>query len=350
MTLNPLAWLEDAVSWILIQFHTLFGIFFGDASGWSWAFAIVGLVVVIRIALIPLFVRQIKSQRNLQILQPQIKEIQKKYAGDKERQSQEMMALYKDTGTNPLASCLPILAQAPIFFALFRVLNYGVAAGEAYGVMTTEQAQQAKGALIFGVPIYAKFTEASVTPNPTATHVLTAILIVLMTITTFTTQRQLIVKNTARDNPMAQQQKILLYVFPFFFMVTGINFPVGVLIYWLTTNLWSMGQQFYVIRNNPQPGTPAFVAWEEREAHKRKRKNGGVDPEVIIAPILPPAPREQPKKQSRSERQKKKPTTAGSDSGLGIPGTPDGPPAAPGSSGSPDSPPEAPGTASSPTG
>jgi YidC/Oxa1 family membrane protein insertase len=80
-------------------------------------------VVVIRIALIPLFVRPIKSPRNLQILPPKIKEIQAKYAGDRERQSQEMMALYKDTGTNPLASCLPILAQAPIFFALFRVLN-----------------------------------------------------------------------------------------------------------------------------------------------------------------------------------------------------------------------------------
>ena len=303
MTLNPLAWLEDIVSWILVQWHALFAIPFGYDSGWSWAFAIVGLVVVIRIALIPLFVRQIKSQRNLQILQPKIKEIQSKYAGDRERQSAEMMALYKETGTNPLASCLPILAQAPIFFALFRVLNYGVAQRTPYGVMTQAQVDSAYHSDIFGVPMWATFTHAAATVNPTATHILTAILIVLMTITTFTSQRMLIVKNTAKNNPMVQQQKILLYVFPFFFMVTGINFPVGVLIYWLTTNLWSMGQQFYVIRNNPQPDTPAYTAWEEREAAKRRRKNGGVDPEEVKPVIAPPAPRQQPKNQSRSKRK-----------------------------------------------
>ena len=152
---NPLSWLEDAVSWILVQFHSVFGAILGQDSGWAWAFSIVGLVVVIRIALIPLFVRQIKSQRNLQILQPKIKEIQKKYAGDKERQSQEMMALYKETGTNPLASCLPILAQAPIFFALFRVLNYGVASDVPYGVMTQAQVSSAYNSTIFGVPLWA---------------------------------------------------------------------------------------------------------------------------------------------------------------------------------------------------
>jgi YidC/Oxa1 family membrane protein insertase len=260
-------------------------------------------VVVIRIALIPLFVRQIKSQRNLQILQPKIKEIQSKYAGDRERQSAEMMALYKETGTNPLASCLPILAQAPIFFALFRVLNYGVAKQTPYGVMTQAQVDSAYHSTIFGVPMWATFTQAGITDNPLATHFLTAVLIVLMTITTFTSQRMLIVKNTAKNNPMVQQQKILLYVFPFFFMVTGINFPVGVLIYWLTTNLWSMGQQFYVIRNNPQPDTPAYAAWEEREAAKRRRKNGGVDPEEVKPVIAPPAPRQQPKNQPRSKRK-----------------------------------------------
>jgi YidC/Oxa1 family membrane protein insertase len=264
--------------------------------------AIVGLVIVIRIALIPLFVRQIKSQRNMQILQPKIKELQQKYAGDRERQSQEMMALYKETGTNPLSSCLPIIAQAPIFFALFRVLQ-GIAQGVAYGVLTQEQVAQAQDASIFGVPIYATFVHADETPFPINTRILTAVLIVAMTATTFLTQRQLIVKNTARDNPIAQQQKILLYVFPFFFMVTGVNFPVGVLVYWLTTNLWSMGQQFYVIRNNPQPGTPAYTAWEARQSAKRARKNGGVDPEAPVVVVAPPQPRQQPKKQSRSKRQ-----------------------------------------------
>jgi YidC/Oxa1 family membrane protein insertase len=306
VSLNPLNWLEAIVSWILVTFHSFTGLIFGPESGWSWVLAIVGLVIVIRIALIPLFVRQIKSQRNLQILQPKIKEIQQKYAGDRERQSQEMMALYKETGTNPLSSCLPILAQAPIFYALFQVLQ-GIAMLQAKGVLTQEQVVQAHNSSIFGVPIYATFVNASETPNPTATHIVTVVLIVLMTITTFLTQRQLIVKNTARDNPMAQQQKILLYVFPFFFAITGINFPVGVLVYWLTTNLWSMGQQFWVIRNNPQPGTPAFTAWEVRESAKRARKNGGVDPEAPVPVIAPAVVRQQPKKQTRSQRQKKAP-------------------------------------------
>ncbi|MFC6239708.1 membrane protein insertase YidC [Longivirga aurantiaca] len=311
MNWNPLNWLEYAVSWVLVQFHKVTGLIFGESSGWAWAFAIVGLVIVIRILLIPLFVRQIKSQRNMQLLQPKIKEIQAKYAGDRERQSQEMMALYKDTGTNPLSSCLPILAQAPIFFALFQVLQ-GIAMGQAKGVLTPELVEQAQNAELFGVPIYAYFMGADETPNPTATRILTAVLIILMTITTFLTQRQLIVKNSAKDNPMVQQQKILLYVFPVIFAVTGINFPVGVLIYWLTTNLWSMGQQFYVIRNNPQPDTPAYEAWERREAAKRAKKNGGVDPEAPPPPtVAPPAPRQQPKKQTRSTRQKKQPGQAG---------------------------------------
>ena len=100
-----LDWLKDGVSFILVMFHGLFSALgMNPDSGWTWTFSIVGLVVVIRIALIPLFVKQIKSQRNLQLIQPQMKEIQKKYAGDKERQSQEMMKLYKETGTNPLAS------------------------------------------------------------------------------------------------------------------------------------------------------------------------------------------------------------------------------------------------------
>jgi len=300
---NPLSWLEVAVSWILVQFHNLIGAQLGMASGWSWILSIVGLVIVIRIALIPLFVRQIKSQRNMQILQPKMKEIQTKYAGDRERQSQEMMALYKETGTNPLSSCIPLLAQAPIFYALFRVLQ-GIAMGIPYGVLEQAQVDQAHDATIFGVPIYGVFMHADETPNPLNTRILTFVLIVLMTLTTFTTQRQLMVKNMSRDNPMAQQQKIMLYVFPLFFAVTGINFPVGVLVYWLTTNLWSMGQQFYVIRNNPQPGTPAYDAYEARKAEKQLRKSGGVPLTVDEPEAAPAAPREQPKKQSRSQRKK----------------------------------------------
>jgi YidC/Oxa1 family membrane protein insertase len=235
-----------------------------------------------------------------------MKEIQKKYAGDKERQSQEMMKLYRETGTNPLSSCLPILVQAPIFFALFRVLQ-GMAQNKAVGVLTPELVAQGREASIFGVPIYGTFMNADETPNPSATHILTLVLIILMSATTFITQRQLIVKNTAADNPMVKQQKILLYVFPVMFAVGGINFPIGVLIYWLTTNLWSMGQQFWVIRNNPQPGTPAFVAKEKRDAHKAAKKHPPVTQDAAAVPevVTPPKPtRNQPKRQTRKKRKR----------------------------------------------
>jgi YidC/Oxa1 family membrane protein insertase len=307
-----LDWLRTAVSWVLVQFHQLLSTFMDPASGWTWALSIVGLVLVIRILLIPLFVKQIKAQRGLQIIQPQMKEIQKKYAGDRERQSQEMMKLYKETGTNPLASCLPILLQAPIFFALFSVLQ-GIAMKVPEGVFNWPQYRYlldvAHDASIFGVPLYATFWNADEVANqgfdPTNTRILAFILIILMSATTFLTQRQLIVKNTAPDNPMVRQQKILLYVFPVVFAVGGVNFPIGVLIYWFTTNLWSMGQQFWVIRNNPQPGTPAYEAKEKRKAEKLARKSGTVVIEEVTDTASESTPRVQPKKAPRAKRKKK---------------------------------------------
>lgn len=294
--MNPLVWLENIVSWVLVFFHRLTSTVFNEDSGWAWGLAIVALVILIRILLIPLFVKQIKSQRNLQIIQPQVKEIQKKYAGDRERQSQELMKLYKETGTNPLASCLPILAQAPIFFALFSVLN-GLAQSKTRGVLTQDLMESARNAEILKAPIYGTLMNRDETLNPSATLWVTVILIILMTATTFLTQRQLIVKNTAPGNPMVQQQKILLYVFPVIFAVTGINFPIGVLLYWFTTNVWTMGQQFYVIRNSPQPDTPAFAALEARKAKKAARKGG--------ASVQPEQPVE-PQKQVRNQPKKKK--------------------------------------------
>ena len=312
-----LKWLEYAVSWVLVEFHALFvAIGFPSSSGVAWGGAIVFLVVLIRIGLIPLFVKQIKAQRGLQTIQPQMKEIQKKFAGDRERQSQEMMKLYKETGTNPLASCLPIVLQAPIFFALFRVLN-GVAHGKAIGAMTPALVHSAQQATIFGAPLSATFKTA---PDAQA-KVVIVVMILLMTATTFITQRQLMVKNMPSDNPMAQQQKILLYVFPLMFAVFGINFPVGVLIYWLTTNAWSMGQQFYVIRNMPSPGTEAERAYRARQAEKAERgggllsflpwSSGGVKADgassngaaETVAPPPPPVKRQQPKAQSKSKRK-----------------------------------------------
>ena len=300
--LDPLYWI---VAWVLVQFHALWSAIFPPESGAAWTLSIVGLVVVIRILLIPLFVKQIKAQRGLQILQPEIKAIQKRYKDDRQKQSEEMMKLYRESGTNPFASCLPILLQMPIFFALFHVLQYVVAQDNPFGPMTPELVNQAAAATIFGAPI----SETFLGTDELNVKIVSLILIALMTLTTFITQKQLLVKgiSNAESNPFLQQQKLLVYVFPLMFAVFGINFPIGVLIYWLTTNLWSMGQQYYVIRNNPAPGSPAYAEWEARQARKAARNAaaGGSTPAVIEeAPAPDPKPtRPQPKRQPRSRRK-----------------------------------------------
>ena len=277
--LNPL---YIAVSWVIVTIHDLLTPIFGTNSGVTWSLAIMGLVIIIRIILIPLFVKQIKSQRALTALQPHMKEIQKKYKDDRQKQSEEMMKLYKEHKTNPLASCFPILAQAPIFFALFTVLN-GIAAVDrqgnpapiARGFMKGEYLVSAAQAKFFGAPISDKFLGSDIT----TVKIVTVILIILMSATTFTTQRQLMTKGMPKmdssNNMMLQQQKIMLYAFPLIFAITGVNFPVGVLIYWSTTNLWTWGQQYYVIKRNPTPGSPAY----EELQRKRNKKNGVVENE-----------------------------------------------------------------------
>ncbi|MEO8106755.1 MAG: membrane protein insertase YidC, partial [Actinomycetes bacterium] len=270
--LDPLYWI---VAWVLVTWHSFWSVLLPAASGWTWALSIVGLVVVVRILLIPLFVKQIKAQRALQILQPEIKAIQKRYKDDRQKQSEEMMKLYRENGTNPFSSCLPILLQMPIFFALFHVLRFGVAEDNPIGPLTKPLVDQAAQATIFGAPIAASFLGAADFPGAELNvHIVSLVLIAMMTLTTFITQKQLLVKgiSNADSNPFLQQQKLLVYVFPLMFAVFGINFPIGVLIYWLTTNLWSMGQQYYVIRNNPAPGSQAFTEWEQRQAKKAAHK------------------------------------------------------------------------------
>ena len=273
--LNPL---YNFVSGVIVGIHYLLSPIFGFDSGVTWALSIVGLVVLIRIILIPLFVKQIKSQRALTALQPQMKAIQTKYKDDRQKQSEEMMKLYKEHKTNPLASCFPILAQAPIFFALFTVLNgiaaktdAGVPAPIARGFLKGDYLDSAAQATFFG----AKISQTFLGSPDTTVKIVTVILIFIMSATTFTTQRQLMVKGMPKmdssNNMMLQQQKIMLYLFPVIFAVSGVNFPVGVLIYWSTTNFWTWGQQFYVIKRNPTPGSPAYEELQKKKAAKDKK-------------------------------------------------------------------------------
>ncbi|MFE9092734.1 membrane protein insertase YidC [Streptomyces sp. NPDC007264] len=273
------SFITTPVSWVIVQFHTVYGGIFGADTGWAWGLSIVSLVILIRICLIPLFVKQIKATRAMQTLQPEMKKIQERYKTDKQRQSEEMMKLYKETGTNPLSSCLPILAQSPFFFALYHVLN-GIASGKTIGVIDDKLLASAQKAHIFGAPLASKFMDSAskveaLGASLTDVRVVTALMIVLMSLSQFYTQRQLMTKNvdTTVKTPFMQQQKMLMYVFPIMFAVFGINFPVGVLVYWLTTNVWTMGQQMYVIHNNPTPGSKAQAAYLER-LHKHVTHHG----------------------------------------------------------------------------
>ena len=287
----------------MVRFYDVLSPIFGKDSGVSWSLSIMGLVVLIRIVLIPLFVKQIKSQRALTALQPHMKAIQTKYKDDRQKQSEEMMKLYKEHKTNPLASCFPILAQAPIFFALFTVLN-GIAKNNPHGLLKGEYLTSIAQAKFFGASIAESFLGTS----DSTVKIVTVVLIFVMSATTFTTQRQLMVKGMPKmdssNNMMLQQQKIMLYLFPLIFAISGVNFPVGVLIYWSTTNFWTWGQQYYVIKRNPTPGSPAYEELQRKRAHKAK---GPVDGTVIDQPDEAEKPsdiagqRKQPKKKKKKK-------------------------------------------------
>jgi YidC/Oxa1 family membrane protein insertase len=299
--LDPLYWV---VSGVMVVIHRALSPIFGETSGVSWTLSIMGLVLLIRTLLIPLFVKQIKSQRALTALSPEMKKIQQKYKDDRQKQSEELMKLYKTHKTNPLSSCFPILAQAPIFFALFTVLNgIGKNPPQARGTFTPELAQQAAEAKFLGAPISETFLGSG---NLT-TQIVTVFLIALMSLTTFTTQRQLMVKGMPKmdtsNNMMLQQQKILLYLFPIIFAVTGVNFPVGVLIYWSTTNLWTWGQQYYVIKRNPAPGSPAWEELQKNKAAKNPQIEGENNGSVAVdEPEKPKGQRQQPKKKKKKDK------------------------------------------------
>ena len=273
----PFKWL---VSIIMIGFHDgLSAIGMPAANGWTWTLSIIGLVLVIRAALIPVFVKQIKAQRGMQLLQPDLKKLQDKYKGktdqlSRQAMAQEQMAMYKKHGTNPFSACLPMLIQMPFFFALFQVLS-GISAakdqGAGIGAMSHEQVVEFDASSIFGAPLSASLLHGGGGSGQVAVVVLSIVMIIAMTASQFITQKQIMAKNMSEEamaSPFMRQQKMMLYILPIVFGVGGINFPIGVLIYWTTTNLWTMGQQFFVIRRMPTPGSPAAKALAERRAAK----------------------------------------------------------------------------------
>ena len=310
----PIKW---AIELILVSFHWLFTSLGMDPNaGATWVLAIVGLVVVVRAALIPVFVKQIKSQRKMLEIAPELKKIQDKYKGKKdqfsrEAMSRETMELYRRTGSNPLSSCLPLLLQMPIFFGLFSVLNdVAVKKGAAgVGPMNEELAQSFYNASLFGIaPLHTTFMEAmNATPPEVTVMVIAMSMVVLMTASQFITQLQIVSKNMSEEtkaSPAFRQQRILLYILPLVFAFSGFAFPLGVMFYWLVSNFWTMGQQFIVIRNMPTPGSQAAKDREERLARRGKLPKG--TPDVIEIEEPKPAQRVQPVSKNRAKKSGKK--------------------------------------------
>ncbi|MGY1622421.1 membrane protein insertase YidC [Geodermatophilus sp. SYSU D00965] len=275
-----LDWLYTAISWVMAQWHSLWDWVFGDPaagtglSGLAWALSIVFLVVTVRLILFPLFVKQIKSQRAMQEIQPEIQRLRKQYGSDKQGFSQAMMALQKERGVNPLAGCLPILPQIPVFLSLFHVLRrLAPGAPGLYG-WSDELTDEAARAPFFGAPISSSFNmtgakEEAILALPgvsyTSIRIVAFLLIVVMCTTTYVTQKQTMKRSGPVEGQAATVQKLLLYGMPISLFVTGFFFPIGVLLYWFTNNLWTLGQQFFILRKMPPPGSPAAKAKAEAD-------------------------------------------------------------------------------------
>jgi YidC/Oxa1 family membrane protein insertase len=309
-----LDWLYTAISWVMKMWHSLFATFLDPAGGITWALSIMFLVVTVRLILFPLFVKQIKSQRAMQELQPEIQKLRKQYGSDRQGLSQAMMALQKERGVNPLAGCLPLLPQIPVFLALFHVLRRLAPGAEGLYSWSDELTDQAARALLFGAPISASFNMSGQKAEDllalegvteTGIRIVCFVLIVIMCITTFVTQKQIMKRSGPVEGQAAVMQKFLLYVMPASLFVSGFFFPIGVLLYWMTNNLWTLGQQFFILRKMPPPGSPAAKAKAEAEKPK-------IDPKTLA-----PKPGQKPVRTKPA-----KPTTLAPESTVGQDGIP----------------------------
>lgn len=314
----PIKW---AVELLLVAFHWLFTAFGMDpAAGGTWVLSIIGLVVVARALLIPLFVKQIKNQRKMMQVAPQLKKIQAKYKGKRDQMSREAMSretmdLYKREGANPMGSCLPLLVQMPIFFALFRVLRNAQSAHAGVGPLNETLAQEFGNATLFGAPLHYSFKMAmEAEPAEVGVMVIAAVMVVLMTSSQFFTQLQIMSKNISeetKNSPMFKQQRILLYLLPFVFLFSGFAFPLGVMFYWLTSNIWTMGQQFLIIRNMPMPGTEAAKVREERLARKGKLEQLDGKKGDVVVEERKTTQRQQPVGKARAKKMAQQQNQAG---------------------------------------
>ncbi len=262
--LNPLF---DAVAWVIMRIHAVLAVPFGASSGWAWGLSIVILVMLMRLIMVPLFVKQVKAQRKMQAHMPQLQEIRKRYKNDKQRLNEETMKFYRENGINPLGGCLPLVAQLPLFWALFNVLraiaDWTPGHTPAYG-LTIPVVKSARDAHIFGASLADKFL-FPISGETWSSRIVILVFVLVSATTTFLTMRQSAKRGMMQqgpvdpDNPAANMQKYMMYIAPFF-ALTGLYWQFGLVIYWVTTNLWTLGQQHFLFRNLPVVGSATVGA------------------------------------------------------------------------------------------
>jgi len=251
--LNPL---YELIARVLMAIHSVLAVPFGNSTGVSWALSIVLLVILLRVLMLPLFIKQVHSQQRMQAHMPQLQEIRKKYKNDKQKLNEETMKYYKENGVNPLSGCLPLVAQFPVFISLFSVLR-AISQGHEYYGLTKPVIVSAQHAHVFGVLLSDTFLHSS-TPWSAKTVILVSVLI--SAVTTFLTVRQSQRRGMLQqgavdpDSPMVQSQKYMMYITPLF-ALSGLYWQYGLVIYWVTNNIWTMGQQYFLFRNLPVVGS-----------------------------------------------------------------------------------------------
>jgi len=263
---NPLNPLYIAVAWVMSHIHSGLSLFLPSGSGLVWALTIVVLVVLMRLILVPLFIKQMHAMRKMSALNPQLMELRKKYKNDKQTLNEETMRLYRENGVNPLGGCLPLLAQMPMFFALFSVLRAIAGWNSKLPLpydLPKSVVQSAQHANILGAHISDKvlFTGTMLVPLHAKIVILCAVAVSVLT--TFLTVRQStkrgMTPQMTPDNPMAASQKYMAYIVPFF-ALSGLYWAFGLVLYWVTTNVWTLGQQYFLFKRYPTPTPGAATA------------------------------------------------------------------------------------------
>lgn len=261
-----LDFLYTAVSWVLLRWHSLFtAIGINEDSGLNWALSIVFLVITARLLMFRFFVKQVHYQRKMQQMQPRIQKLREKYKNDRATLQQEMMKLQQEEGFNPISGCLPMLLQIPIFIALYHVLRHlansvNLPSGDPRLTLysfTEAQTYSAAKAKLFGAPLAASLRDSAekivqLGGDVTSTRVVILVLVLISAAATFFTQ--ILVRRgqtTVPEGTAAMVQRIMLYFIPVSVLVSGLIFPLGVLIYWFTSNTWTLGQQAYINKFHP---------------------------------------------------------------------------------------------------